>query len=48
MVAVKHRDAETAAKYECLDLAAGGHGEGLLPGELRAICAAFGVVQPYF
>jgi hypothetical protein len=33
---------------EYLDLAAGGHGEGLQPDELRAVCAAFGVEQPFF
>lgn len=40
--------AETAARYEYLDLAAGGHGEGLQPDELRAICSAFGIEQGFF
>jgi rhamnulose-1-phosphate aldolase len=40
--------AETAAKYEYLDLAAGGQGEGLNAAEIRAICARFSVSQTIF
>lgn len=40
--------AETAAKYECLNLSTGEAGEGLGADELRAICRAFGVRQPFF
>jgi rhamnulose-1-phosphate aldolase len=40
--------AETAAKYEYLDLCAGGRGEGLSAEELRAICQTFGVRQEFF
>jgi rhamnulose-1-phosphate aldolase len=35
--------AETAARYEYMDLVAGGRAEGLLPGEMRAVVDAFGV-----
>ncbi|MDQ1308720.1 MAG: Rhamnulose-phosphate aldolase [Actinomycetota bacterium] len=40
--------AETAAKYEYLDLAAGGHGEGLSTDEILSVCAAFDVHQILF
>jgi rhamnulose-1-phosphate aldolase len=40
--------AETAAKYEYLDLAAGGGGEGLSGDEIRAICRTFDVQQSFF
>ncbi len=40
--------AETAAKYEYLNLTAGEIGEGLSPAEIRAICAAFNVKQDIF
>jgi rhamnulose-1-phosphate aldolase len=40
--------AETAAKYEYLDLAAGGHGEGLAVQEILAVCNAFAVQQRIF
>ena len=40
--------AETAAKYEYLDLAAGGHGQGLTRDEMLAVCAAFDVKQILF
>ncbi len=40
--------AETAAKYEYLDLAAGGHGQGLSVDEVRSVCAAFDVRQSIF
>lgn len=40
--------AETAAKYEYLNLTAGETGEGLSPAEIRAICAAFNVKQDIF
>jgi hypothetical protein len=35
--------AETAAKYECLDLEAGRSGQGLTAGEMRAVREASGV-----
>ena len=35
--------AETAARYEYMDLLAGGRGEGLTLDEMRAVKAAFGV-----
>jgi rhamnulose-1-phosphate aldolase len=35
--------AETGARYEYMDLVAGGHGEGLTAGELRAVDEAFDV-----
>jgi rhamnulose-1-phosphate aldolase len=35
--------AETAARFEYMDLACGGRGEGLSPEELRAVVNAFGV-----
>jgi rhamnulose-1-phosphate aldolase len=35
--------AEAAARYEYLNLAAGGEAAGLSPEELRAICSDFGV-----
>ncbi len=40
--------AETAAKYEYLNLCAGEIGEGLTPEEIRAICAAFNIQQEIF
>jgi rhamnulose-1-phosphate aldolase len=40
--------AETAAKYEYLNLAAGDPGEGLSPDEVRAICVAFSIDQHIF
>jgi rhamnulose-1-phosphate aldolase len=40
--------AETAAKYEYLNLCAGEIGEGLSHAEIRAICAAFNVRQDIF
>ncbi|MCI0519476.1 MAG: class II aldolase/adducin family protein [Chloroflexi bacterium] len=40
--------AETAAKYEYLNLQAGEIGEGLSADEIRAICAAFDVRQEIF
>ncbi len=40
--------AETAAKYEYLNLAAGERGEGLSVGEIRAICKTFGIQQNIF
>ena len=40
--------AETAAKYECLDLSTGGAGEGLSPDEIRSICQTFDVQQNIF
>jgi rhamnulose-1-phosphate aldolase len=40
--------AETAAKYEYMNLTAGEIGEGLSPGEIRSICAAFNVQQKIF
>lgn len=40
--------AETAARYEYLNLNAGEPAEGLLPEEIRAICAAFNVKQSIF
>ena len=40
--------AETAAKYEYLNLAVGESGEGLSPDEIRAICTTFGVQQEIF
>jgi rhamnulose-1-phosphate aldolase len=40
--------AETAAKYEYLNLCAGEGGEGLQPDEIRAIAETFGVTQAYF
>jgi len=40
--------AETAAKYEYLNLCVGEVGEGLAPDELRAICRTFGVNQSIF
>ncbi len=40
--------AETAAKYEFLNLSAGEIGEGLSPDEIRAICATFNVQQNIF
>jgi rhamnulose-1-phosphate aldolase len=40
--------AETAAKYEYMDLVGGGQGEGLTVDEIRSICAAFGVRQSIF
>jgi rhamnulose-1-phosphate aldolase len=40
--------AETAAKYEYLNLCAGEIGEGLSPDEIRAICNTFDVQQTIF
>jgi len=40
--------AETAAKYEFLNLQIGEIGQGLSPEEIRAICAAFNVKQNIF
>jgi rhamnulose-1-phosphate aldolase len=40
--------AETAAKYEYLNLSAGEVGEGLSADEIRAICEAFNVQQNIF
>ena len=40
--------AETAAKYEYLNLSAGEIGEGLSAGEIRAICTTFNVQQNIF
>jgi rhamnulose-1-phosphate aldolase len=40
--------AETAAKYEVLNLGAGEIGEGLSPDEIRAICTTFNVQQDIF
>jgi rhamnulose-1-phosphate aldolase len=40
--------AETGARYEYMNLAAGEHAAGLSPEELRAVCAAFGVDQKVF
>ncbi|MBN1431068.1 MAG: class II aldolase/adducin family protein [Anaerolineae bacterium] len=39
---------ETAARYEYLNLCAGGNAEGLSPEEIRTIAAAFGVEQNLF
>ncbi len=40
--------AETAARYEYMDLANRGQGEGLTPEEIRAICQAFNIQQSIF
>jgi rhamnulose-1-phosphate aldolase len=40
--------AETAAKYEYLNLSAGEIGEGLSPEEIRGICKTFNVQQTIF
>ncbi|MFN2198207.1 MAG: class II aldolase/adducin family protein [Anaerolineales bacterium] len=40
--------AETAARYEYLNLNAGEPAEGLLPEEIRTICAAFDIKQSIF
>jgi rhamnulose-1-phosphate aldolase len=40
--------AETAAKYEYLNLCDGEIGEGLSPEEILSICAAFNVKQNIF
>jgi rhamnulose-1-phosphate aldolase len=40
--------AETAAKYEYLNLCAGEIGEGLTPDEIRAICRTFNLQQSIF
>lgn len=40
--------AETAAKYECMNLSYGSQAEGLTNEEIRAICAEWGVVQNIF
>lgn len=39
--------AETGAKYEYMNLAAGGAGEGLLREEVRAVADAFGIDSPW-
>jgi rhamnulose-1-phosphate aldolase len=39
--------AETGARYEYLNLAAGGQGEGLCAAEIRAVAEAFGVTSPW-
>ena len=40
--------AETAAKYEYLDLCAGGRGDGLSADESRGSCRTFGIRQEFF
>jgi rhamnulose-1-phosphate aldolase len=40
--------AETGAKYECMDMAYGGHAEGLSDAEIREICTAFNIQQTIF
>ena len=40
--------AETAAKYEYLNLCAGEIGEGLSADEIRAICKTFDIKQKIF
>jgi rhamnulose-1-phosphate aldolase len=40
--------AETAARYEYLDLAAGGHGAGLSDDEILRVCHAFDIKQTIF
>lgn len=40
--------AETAAKYEYLNLRVGEIGEGLSADEIRAICATFNIEQEIF
>jgi len=40
--------AETAARYECLNLTNGEAGQGLSDEELRALCRAFGIIQHLF
>jgi rhamnulose-1-phosphate aldolase len=40
--------AETAARYEYLNLAAGEAGSGLSGNEIRLICKTFGVKQDIF
>ena len=35
--------AEAGARYEYMDLVAGGHGEGLTPDEMRSVVSAFGI-----
>lgn len=40
--------AETAAKYEYLNLSTGDQGEGLSADEIKAICAAFNITQKIF
>jgi len=40
--------AETAAKYEYLNLGVGEIGEGLSAEEIRAICSAFNIQQNIF
>jgi rhamnulose-1-phosphate aldolase len=40
--------AETAARYECLNLANGERGEGLTPEEVRSICQLLGIQQTIF
>ena len=40
--------AETAARYEYLNLASGERGEGLSPEEVRQVAQAFGVHQNIF
>jgi rhamnulose-1-phosphate aldolase len=40
--------AEAAARFEYMDLVAGGHGEGLTLEEARSVVAAFGVQTTLF
>jgi len=39
--------AETGARYEYMDIVAGGHGEGLTPNELARIADTFEVSSPW-
>jgi rhamnulose-1-phosphate aldolase len=39
--------AETGARYEYMDLVAGGRGEGLTAAELARVAATFGVSSPW-
>jgi rhamnulose-1-phosphate aldolase len=39
--------AETGARYEYLDLVAGGRAEGLTPAEIRSVATAFAVDSPW-
>ena len=40
--------AETAARYECMNLTTGEAGQGLSDGEIRKICRAFGIAKSVF
>ena len=40
--------AETAARYECMNLSRGEPASGLTDEEIRAICKAFGIRQELF